>query len=226
LKTAYLLDRAMFMSDCNLLDGVPKVDGFFSLYLRETDKILWLFNPARGPELNHLADFLGVSETIASGTVYDWVHRSTYLPIVTAGQEPVFADATTAFNAILQTNVDFRTVVFLPPEARSRVAARRETAAQITGKKFSPNQESFHIESPKPAMVFISQAYYHNWTARIDGAPTPLWRANYAFQALEVPAGSHDVSLVYQDKMFRIGTLLAAGAGLVCVALWFFPSRQ
>src|SRR5262249_42502432 len=33
LKTTYLLDRAVFLSDCNLLDGIPKVDGFFSLYL-------------------------------------------------------------------------------------------------------------------------------------------------------------------------------------------------
>ena len=60
---------------------------------------------------------------------------------------------------------------------------------------------------------------YHNWKARVDGKAVPLWRANYAFQAVEVPAGRHEVTLVYGDKMFWIGTLLAAWAGLVCTAL-------
>ena len=71
-------------------------------------------------------------------------------------------------------------------------------------------------------MVFISQGYYHNWRARVDGKAVPLWRANYAFQAVEVPAG-HEVTLVYRDKMFWFGMLLAVWAGLVCVALWFRP---
>lgn len=75
-------------------------------------------------------------------------------------------------------------------------------------------------------MVFISQSYYHDWKAQVDGKPAPLWRANYAFQAVEVPAGRHEVILVYKDKMFRIGALLAAWAALVCIALWFMPAKS
>lgn len=226
LKTAYLLDRAMFMADCNLLDNVPKVDGFFSLYLRETDRVLWLLDPARGAELDHLENFLGVSQTVAPGKVYDWSPRTNYLPIVTAGQAPVFADDQTALKAISQTNVDFRSSVYLQRDAQSHITARRETNVQIADVNFSANREMFRVESAAPALVFISQSYYHNWIVRVDDQPTPLWRANYAFQALEVPAGAHFVSIVYQDKMFRIGTFLAAWAGLLCIALLFLPGRR
>ena len=48
LKTNYVLDRIVFLADCNLLDDLPKVDGFFSLALRGTDRVLWLLDPGTG----------------------------------------------------------------------------------------------------------------------------------------------------------------------------------
>jgi hypothetical protein len=226
VKTTYLLDRAVFLSDCNLLDNFPKVDGFFSLYLRDTDKVLWLLDWHSGVDLDRLEDFLGVSQTIAPDRILDWMPRTTFLPVVTAGQEPIFAGDQTAFSAIGKPNVDFHKVVYLPPEAKSRVTAKREPAARIIGQQFRACKVNIQVESPGPAMVFISQSYYHDWKAQVDGKPAPLWRANYAFQAVEVPAGRHEVILVYKDKMFRIGALLAAWAALVCIALWFMPAKS
>jgi hypothetical protein len=220
LKTAFLLDRASFLSDCNLMDDLPKVDGFFSLYLREIDKVLWLLDPSKGPQLAKLEDFLCVCQTIAPGKVLDWIPRSTYMPVVTCGQGPVFAGDKLAFAAILQTNVDFRKVVFLPLEAQSQVTAQREPGARVTVKHFGNNREDLQVETPSPTMVFVSQAYYHNWKAELDGKEIPVWRANYAFQAIQVPAGSHAVTFVYRDGMFQVGLLLTAAAGLACAVLW------
>jgi hypothetical protein len=226
VKTTYLMDRAVFMSDCNLLDDFPKVDGFFSLYLHETDKVLWLLDGSTGAVLASLEDFLGVSETVAPGKIFDWMPRTSYLPIVSAGQQPIFAEDQTTFNAIGKTNIDFRKVVYLPPEAKTQVTAKRELAARIIGKQFGASKETILIDTPNPAMVFVSQSYYHNWNAQVDGKPVPLWRANYAFQAVEMPAGRHELTLVYRDKMFLIGTLLAVWAGLICAALWFLPGGR
>jgi uncharacterized membrane protein YfhO len=48
-----------------------------------------------------------------------------------------------------------------------------------------------------------------------------LWRANYAFQALEIPSGEHHVELVYVDWNFRIGLLISVIAvGIVVVLYW------
>jgi hypothetical protein len=49
LKVNFLLDRSVFLANCNLLDDLPKVDGFFSLNLRESDKVLWLLDSRTGP---------------------------------------------------------------------------------------------------------------------------------------------------------------------------------
>jgi hypothetical protein len=69
----------------------------------------------------------------------------------------------------------------------------RQPAARVVSHEFGLQKAKVIVESPRPAMVVISQAYYHNWKAHVDGLPTRLWRANYAFQAVEVPAGRHEI---------------------------------
>jgi hypothetical protein len=221
LKTAYLLDRSVFLADCNLLDNVPKVDGFFSLYLRDPDKILWQLDDRSGAELAHLEAILGVSQTIAPGKLYAWMPRTNYVPIVTAGQEPRFASDPTAFAALTQTNVDFRLTTYLPVEIKSQVTARAQPAAHIVHKQFSPAREVIEVTSPAPALVNISQAYSHNWRAQVDGRPVAIWRANFAFQAVQIPAGHHTLVLTYREQTFVFGLVLTVVAGGACAALIF-----
>ena len=69
-------------------------------------------------------------------------------------------------------------------------------------------------------MVVISQTHYPEWKAYVDGGPTTIWRANYAFQALEVPAGQHQIKLVYEDKRLLAGAVLSCMGLLASGGLW------
>jgi len=220
VKKNFLLDRSVFLANCNLLDDLPKVDGFFSLYVRESDKVLWLLDSRTGQKLDSLEDLLSVSQTIAPGKLFDWVPRTNYIPIVTVGQAPVFAGDPTAFDAIANDEADFRRVVYLPTEAKTFVRAAREPQARIVSKDFTARRENIEVETPGPAMVVVAQAYHHNWRASVDGAPVPLWRANYAFQAIAVPAGQHRIKLVYQDDAFQAGGVISMASILICAVGW------
>jgi uncharacterized membrane protein YfhO len=44
-----------------------------------------------------------------------------------------------------------------------------------------------------------------------------LFRANYAFQAIQVPSGLHRVSLVYQDRAFFVGAIISGAALIACL---------
>jgi hypothetical protein len=220
VRNNYLLDRVLFFDDCNLLDKMPKVDGFFSLYLRESDRVISLFTIQSEPNLPALEDFLSVSHTIAPGKVFDWSARPSYMPWVTAGQQPEVASDDKALAGIAERNVNLRNVVFLPVEAGAAVRAAREPGARIISQQFGVQKAIVTVESPGPTMVVISQAYYHDWKARVDGRPTPLWRANYAFQAVEVSAGRHQVQLDYEDRAFQAGAIISGLAVLACAAGW------
>ncbi len=225
VKANYALQRVMFLADCNLLDSLPKVDGFFSLALRNTDKVLWLLDSVTGRQLDKLEDLLSVSQTIAEGKVFDWTARTNYIPIVTVGQQPIFAKEDDAFNAIATEEADFRSTVYLTPEAKATVKATRQPAARIVAKDFASNQKKIDVDSPADTMLVVTEAYYHNWQAFVDGQATPLLRANYAFEAVEVPAGKHQVLLVYKDEAFQAGGAISICSVLLCVGGWI-ASRQ
>jgi hypothetical protein len=222
LTANYLLDRSVFLANCNLLDGVPKADGFFSLYLRDIDKVLSLFDTNSVARLAGLEDVMAVSYTIAPGKVFDWVPRPSYIPWITAGQAPVFAGEQTTLQALADPKSDFHKTIFLPLEAQSSITARRQEAARVLVKQFGAARIVLEIETPGPAMVSISQAWYHNWKASMDGRAAPLWRANQAFQAVETPAGRHEITLVYRDMAFRWGACLSVLGLMVCGLCWFW----
>ena len=82
------------------------------------------------------------------------------------------------------------------------------------------------METPAPAMVVVAQSFYYPWRATVNGKAANLWRANYAFQALEVPAGLNRISLDYEDHVFGYGVCLSLLAVMVCLAAWFRRGRK
>ena len=72
----------------------------------------------------------------------------------------------------------------------------------------------------------LAQAYYPAWHAYVDGQPTRLWRANYAFQALEVPVGRHRVEIVYQDRMFELGCVISVLSLMGCAVVWVLLRKE
>ena len=140
----YLCRRLSLYDNCNLLDVIPKIDGFYSLYLRDMAQILGLIYgyDAKNVDLKGLKDFLGVGYINATDNTsvkaLEWVSRTNYLPLVTAGQRPIFIADTNTLGYLTSTNFDPRQMVFLPLEAK------RASPPPIASK-----QKSFHRSSPR-----------------------------------------------------------------------------
>jgi hypothetical protein len=223
----FLAKRLGYCANANLLDGVPKVDGFFSLMPRENDGMFSLLY-ATTNEFPRLEDFLGVSETTAPDEVYHWQPRKTFLPLVTAGQKPVFLGDAQTLHALTDSNFDGDSVVFLAPETKPLVDVTNQTDARVLNSKFEINSVSIQAQASAPSLVVVAQTYYHDWRASVDGRDVPLLRANYGYQALQIPPGRHNILLVYKDEAFEIGAVISAAAWLLCLfgLIWSKPARQ
>jgi hypothetical protein len=216
----FLGKRLALWSNLNVVDGVPKVNGSSTLQLREQNMLersLYGSNTVALP--NGILDFLGVSHITGSNTV-DWTARTSALPLVTAGQRPIFVPSEDELPAVLADNFDPRKIVCLPQHLRAAVLATNQTQATITDLQCSAQRLVFTVTAAEPAIVVLAQSYYHAWKARVDGKPVPVWRANHAFQAFQIPSGEHRVVLMYQDGRLLPGGTISGMAALVCVILW------
>jgi hypothetical protein len=213
----YLGQRAELFRDCNLLNLIPKTDGFFSLYLRRQDRVAQLLSGHEYPP--HLAEFLGVSQRTSSKKLFTWEAQSRFMPMVTIGQKPVFLDDAATLQALASAEFRPREVVYLPPEARGSVPATADPAAKIVSSQVTASACQFETEASRATMLVVAQSWHYCWVAEIDGRAAPLLRANYAFQSLPVPAGRHEVRLAYQDTLFDAGAILSV-LSLVLCALW------
>ena len=75
-----------------------------------------------------------------------------------------------------------------------------------------------------PGWLVAIQTSYPGWTATVDGKRAPVERANYAFTAVPVAAGTHEVVLRYRPRSVRYGMIVTAEA-LVLMVIWLATSR-
>jgi len=224
-KNNFLAKRIGYCANVNLLDAVPKVDGFYSLTPREFDSLLSVIYSATNGNWSALEDFMGVSQYTSPTNILAWQPRSSFLPLITAGQKPVFLDDTNTLWTFGRNDFNPAKTVFLPPETASLVTVSNQTAANILNPKFLVATVDFEVQAAAPALAVVAQTYYHNWHAEIDGRSVPLLRANVAFQAVQVPAGTHQVHLFYRDKAFEIGAAISIFGLVTCLLSCFLLRR-
>jgi len=208
-KNNFLAKRLGYCANCNVLDAVPKVDGFFSLTPRASDAVLSLFYTTTNASYSGLEAFMGVAQVTAPDAVFHWQSRTNYLPLVTAGQQPFFLDEKNSLTALTQNTFDGSKIVFLPAEEKPFMSVTNFTDAKILATRFANDSVDIEANAAAPSLVVVAQTYYHNWTAELDGQPARLLRANVAFQAVEIPAGTHRIHLTYRDRAFAIGAAIS-----------------
>jgi Bacterial membrane protein YfhO len=210
----------------NLLDGLPKVTGAVTLRPAHFDILEgYLYYTAGGHCGRGLVDFLSVAWLSSPDNPTQWQARTNFLPLVTAGQKPVFASDEKILEGITAENFEPREIVYLPEAERHLVTVTNQSICTATNFIFSSDKIEADVNAAAPGIVVISQSYYHLWNAFVDGKPAPLLRANLAFQAVEVPAGNHHVKLIYRDPCLKMGAVLSLLSFITCGIVWFKSSR-
>jgi hypothetical protein len=208
--------------NANLLDDLPTIGGFYSLYLKTDGPIRGLLGARHDQGPDPLADFVGISWESDPHDAFKFVPRTNYMLMITGGQRPLFAEPTNILSAIGALDFKPREVVYLPPEARSSMMVSNAASVQIISSDISAQRIDLEVEAGGPALMVAAQSFYHPWRGLVNGRETPIYRANYDFQAWEVPAGHSRVRLEYRDNWFRVGVMASALSLLACLALWWF----
>lgn len=85
------------------------------------------------------------------------------------------------------------------PNARATIATRR------TGSGYS-----IDVTMEGDGWLFVSDSAWQGWRAFLDGRRVRTYHANHAFLGIFVPAGSHQLRLVYRPASFVTGLSISA----------------
>ena len=90
--------------------------------------------------------------------------------------------------------------------------------AEVHLTAYSPKQLDYEYTTSQPGTIVFSEIYYpYGWKASIDGNPVDHYRVNYTLRALNVPAGSHHITFLFDPDSVRKGDNIAT----VCIIVMY-----
>jgi len=91
-----------------------------------------------------------------------------------------------------------------------------EYSVEMLGR--GPNRIVLAVTTPVEGYLFVSEMWMPGWVAYVNGAKQPVLQANYTFRAVYVPAGSHEIHMVYRPRPWLIGLGLSMATIVVLLA--------
>lgn len=90
------------------------------------------------------------------------------------------------------------------------------------------DEVSLRVNATAPGHLVLFDTWYPGWLAEVNGIPHAARRANYAFRAVEVPAGVSTVRWRYRPMTFSVGAAVSVMTLtlLACVACEAYRRRH
>lgn len=138
------------------------------------------------------------------------------------------ASDTEVLDKLVNLSFDPLDVAYISENPGIRVDPPQE-AAKAEFVRYGLQDFELNVTATGNNLLFLSEVYYpHGWKASIDGQETPIYRLNYLFRGVVVPAGTHKLEMRFDPDSFRIGKrislvsniLLLGGLGLAGVERW------
>jgi hypothetical protein len=140
-----------------------------------------------------------------------------------------FTDAQALLGRLLSKRHDPARVTLLEapagvplPEPRAQAPTR---PAERLLYEEGPNALRVAWQIGEPGMLRVLESWDPGWRATVNGEPVPIYRADFLFMAVPVPAGPCEVRFAYRPASLRRGFVLSA-LGLAGILACFLPMRR
>ncbi len=157
--------------------------------------------------------------------VYGWEPRVSVVPSWTVASDPE-----EALTAVLTPGFDPSRTVHLEQDPGIEMVAGGEPGT-ATYREVEPEDVRIVVDAAAPSIVVIRNSYDPGWSATVDGVDAPVLATDYLIQGVAVPAGHHQIRLVYRDPDVSRG--LAASTlvwlillGSIPTAMWLERRRR
>jgi uncharacterized membrane protein YfhO len=84
-----------------------------------------------------------------------------------------------------------------------------------------------HLTAPSSCLTVIAESYYPFWRAEVDGQPAEVLQVSCGLMGVELPAGSHTITLRYQPpRVYALAGVVSVGALLMGIGFTAFSGKR
>lgn len=102
----------------------------------------------------------------------------------------------------------------------SPLSRRKTNDETVVFSETNNNLLALTVSLDSRKFLFLSEAWYPGWKATVDGKPAKIYRANFAFRALLLEPGTHQVRFDYDPMSFKAGLAISLATLLACMFTW------
>lgn len=127
-------------------------------------------------------------------------------------------------NLLSQDSFDYHTILILQKQPDIEITGTDSTN-EVKIVKYEPSLIQVEVKTTKPGLLFLSEIYYPEWKAYVDGQKTEILCADNSLRAVALKQGEHKVIFKFDSSNFRKGliisliTILITGCSLLLVTL-------
>lgn len=129
---------------------------------------------------------------------------------------------------IISSRFDPSKEVVLAKPARAGALSAGGSSAEITD--YGLNSIEIEAHTEQPCLMVVSEIYYPEWKAFVDGEEKEILRADYCLRAIELESGDHTVRLEYRSPVIRASLAVSIVAFVIAIVLSvagrFWPKRK
>lgn len=225
--------------------GIPQVLGYHGTEINAYDDLLGGKNAWRNLGYPQLFRLLAIRYVILGDSVHvPGYHRvlgpvanafgvRTYLyeadsapPYVRVVPAAIKGESDRVIATLIDPRLDYDRIVLFTPEQPvnplpippGTMPPPSPAKGQVTA--WEPGRMTIDLNPapPQPSYVLVSENWYLDWHATVDGAEAQVLRGDQTFITVPVPAGARHIELVYRSSRYGTGKLISILATLIVAA--------
>ena len=138
-------------------------------------------------------------------------------------------DRAAVLSRVSSTNFDPRKTLLLedqPSPAQAAIVIHTPSTLATGSARiisYEPDEIEVDASLPRPGYLLLLDTWFPGWSATVNGEAARVYRADYNFRAVSLPAGKSAVHFSYRPQSLQIGIYLCA-AGVAALGVACFPA--
>lgn len=208
-------------------DQDPAESRSVSIFLKHTPEFSVLALDAVAVEQNEIPP--GVSPIGRLGDLFlvPYEHYNESVPRAYLAAAPrYFSQSEEALAYVFAPQVDLESSPAIERDGEAIAPYPLAPGEDVRFISYDPNRVELEVQANRPRELVLSSMFEKNWTATVNDTEAAISPANYAFRAVQVPAGVSRVVFAYRPLAFLWGAGISATALALLVLIWVRAGRQ